>query len=49
MINCSIKLPGSWPSTTYDIEYWSFKYDINNIDNNWYVPHIKNIYNNYSL
>lgn len=44
-----IKLPGSWPSTTYDIEYWSFKYDINNIDNNWYVPHIKNIYNNYSL
>jgi hypothetical protein len=43
-----VKLSGKWPHTSYDIKYWNFKYKNNNINNNWYVKHIKNIYNNYS-
>ena len=38
-------LPGEWPHTSYDIKYWNFEYKNNNINNNWYVEHIKNIYN----
>lgn len=38
-------LPGEWPHTSYDIKYWNFEYKINNIDNNCYIKHIKNIYN----
>jgi len=40
-------LPGEWPHTSYDIKYWNFEYKNNNINNNWYVEHIKNIYNNF--
>lgn len=45
-INVS-NLPEEWPYTSYDIKYWNFEYDIGNVNNNWYVDHIKNIYNNY--
>jgi FkbM family methyltransferase len=38
-------LPGEWPHTSYDIKYWNFEYKNNNINNSWYVGHIKNIYN----
>jgi len=37
-------LPGKWPHTSYDVEYWNFEYDIGNINNGWYVNHIRNIY-----
>lgn len=40
-------LPGEWPHTSYDIKYWNFEYKNNNINNNWYIEHIKNIYNKY--
>ena len=40
-------LPGRWPHTSYDIKYWNFEYKNNNINNSWYINHIKNIYNNY--
>ncbi len=41
-------LPGEWPHTSYDIKYWNFEYkNNNNINNSWYIDHIKNIYNNY--
>lgn len=39
-------LPLEWPQTSYDIKYWEFDYNCN-IDDNWYINHIKNIYNNY--
>ena len=42
------KLPCEWPHTSYDIKYWNFEYNINNINNDWYVKHIKNIYEGYS-
>jgi len=41
------KLSGLRPHTSYDIKYWNFEYKINNINDNWCVEHIKNIYNNY--
>ena len=37
-------LPGEMSHTSYDIKYWNFEYKNNNINNNWYVKHIKNIY-----
>jgi len=37
-------LPGEWPHTSYDIKYWNFEYKNNNINNSWYINHIKNIY-----
>ena len=40
-------LPGGWPHTANDIKYWNFEYKNININNNWYIEHIKNIYNNY--
>lgn len=40
-------LPGEWPQTSNDIKYWNFEYKNININNNWYIEHIKNIYNNY--
>jgi len=44
-----VKLPGEWPHTSYDIKYWNFEYKNNNINNNWYIDHIINIYNNYII
>ena len=41
-------LPGEWSHTSYDIKYWNFEYNINNINNDCYVKHIKNIYEGYS-
>ena len=38
-------LPGEWPHTSYDVEHWNFEYDVGNINNDWYVNHIRNIYN----
>lgn len=38
-------LPGECPHTSYDFKYWNFEYKIDNINNDWYVKHIKNIYN----
>jgi len=40
-------LPGKRPHTSYDIKYWNFEYKNNNINNNWYINHIKKIYNNF--
>lgn len=42
-------LPGEWPHTSYDCKYWNFEYKNDNINNNWYVEHIKYIYNNYNI
>jgi len=41
-----IKLPGEWPTTTYDAKYWKFEYQIHPQDT-WYIPHIIKIYQNY--
>ena len=40
--------PCEWFHTSYDIQYWDFEYNVTNINNDWYIPHIKNIYNNYN-
>ena len=39
--------PDEWFHTSYDIQYWKFEYNITNINNNWYINHIKNVYNSY--
>jgi len=44
---CKLAEDGEWPHTSYDYKYWNFEYKSSNINNNWYVNHIKNIYNNY--
>ena len=40
---------GEWVHTTYDYKYWNFEYNNININNNWYIEHIKNIYNKYII
>lgn len=42
-----INLPGSWIHTQYDINYWSFNYDVKlekYFGENHYIQHIRNIY-----
>jgi hypothetical protein len=41
-------LPGEWPTSSSDMNYWKFDYQCN-IQDNWYIPHIINIYNNYQV
>ena len=42
-------LPGEWPTTSYDIKYWKFEYNTSNIQDKWYEPHIRYIYQNYTV
>jgi len=42
-------LPGGWPTTSYDIKYWNFEYNKGDIQDKWYEPHIRNIYENYKI
>lgn len=41
-------LPGDWPMSSYDMKYWNFKYQCK-IQDKWYISHITNIYQNYSV
>jgi hypothetical protein len=41
-------LPGEWPTSSYDMSYWKFQYNCR-IQDSWYIPHIKNIYENYRV
>ena len=41
-------LPGEWPTSSSDMNYWKFEYQCN-IQDKWYIPHITNIYNNYQV
>lgn len=41
-------LPGEWPMSSYDMKYWNFKYQCK-IQDKWYISHITNIYQNYSV
>lgn len=41
-------LSGEWKHTSYDVKYWNFQYEINNIDNDWCIAHIKNIYEHFT-
>lgn len=40
-------LPGRIHHTNYDIKYWKFEYNAR-VNDNIYIKHIKNIYNNYN-
>ena len=42
-------LPGEWPTTSYDVKYWNFEYNTSNIQDKWYEPHIRYIYQNYTV
>ena len=33
-----------YPHSSYDIKYWNFEYKVDNMDDNWYIKHIINIY-----
>jgi hypothetical protein len=41
-------LPGEWPTSSYDMNYWNFQYKCS-IQDRWYIPHITNIYENYRV
>ena len=39
------KIGSGPPHSSYDVKYWNFEYNINNINDSWYVNHNINIYN----
>ena len=44
------KVPGlgsklEYPHTSYDVKYWNFQYDIKNVNDDWYIKFIKQLYN----